>query len=342
MAPRWHLDHTSTNISVGFRDIETTQLPVCQESYERCWVWGVGLSLLHKIPDTQFASFKIQHWIWKIWETFGSVWRDISHEQLLETSFFSTKCTNAHYGPCWRFCFVPVSDSGHERIPVNGQRQHLTVIVVHETHGTRSTESIESGTTGTTGMIDVSWGSPDCALWQSLQMDVALHVAWCCYNFWKFTKLQKMYVKPFNEHFQLPGINLEVEVACTSKRGASSTCRRFPEKLNKKASVNRPRFDVLFFFHKGHRKKHNMKSYETSIWMMKQSWNTLKHDPRIILRCFHFYASKATPRNPHRSHWNGAISRGIRGVQGVLDGFGSAGLPGKDVLWLLRDFPENS
>lgn len=162
--------------------------PVASVPGELWEVWGVGLSLLYKIPNTQFASLKIQHWIWKIWETFGSVWRDISLEQLLEISFFCTKCTNAHHGPCWRFCFVPVSDSGHERIPVNGQRQHLTVIVVHETHGTRSTESIESGTTGTTGMIDVSWGSPDCALWKSLQSDVALHVAWCCYKIWKFTK----------------------------------------------------------------------------------------------------------------------------------------------------------
>ena len=170
------------------------------------------------------------------------------------------------------------------------------------------------------------------------------------YTFWKFTKLQKMYVKPLNEHFQLHREQVIDLISWNQPWGWG--CLHFearsflhvsevPREALKKASVNRPR-RCLVFFHKGHRKKHNMKSYETSIWMMKQSWNTLKHDPRIILRCFHFYASKATPRNPHRSHWNGAISRGIRGVQGVLDGFGSAGLPGKDVLWLLRDFPENS
>lgn len=284
MAPRWHLDHTSTNISAV---METTQLPVCQESYERCWVWGVGLSLLHKIPDTQFASFKIQHRIWKIWETFGSVWRDISHEQLLETSFFSTKCTNAHYGPCWRFCFVPVSDSGHERIPVNGQRQHLTVIVVHETHGTRSTESIESGTTGTTGMIDVSWGSPDCALWQSLQMDVALHVAWCCYNFWKFTKLQKMYVKPLNEHFQLHREQVIDLISWNQPWGWG--CLHFearsflhvsevPREAEKKGQCQQTSLeDALFFFHK--------ESIERNT-----TWNHMKPQ-------YEWW-------NSHETHWN--------------------------------------
>ena len=287
MAPRWHLDHTSTNISVGFRDIETTQLPVCQESYERCWVWGVGLSLLHKIPDTQFASFKIQHWIWKIWETFGSVWRDISHEQLLETSFFSTKCTNAHYGPCWRFCFVPVSDSGHERIPVNGQRQHLTVIVVHETHGTRSTESIESGTTGTTGMIDVSWGSPDCALWQSLQMDVALHVAWCCYNFWKFTKLQKMYVKTVKRTFSASqGTSDRPDFLESTLRLRLPALRseELPPRVGgsqrslKKGQCQQTSLeDVLFFFHK--------ESIERNT-----TWNHMKPQ-------YEWW-------NSHETHWN--------------------------------------
>ena len=40
----------------------------------------------------------------------------------------------------------------------------------------------------------------------------------------------------------------------------------------------------------------------------------IQHDPRLSYPMFRF-ASKATPRNPHRSHWNGAISPEKLGVQ---------------------------
>ena len=160
---------------------------------------------------------------------------------------FCTKCTNTLHGPCWRFCFVAVSDSGHERIPVNGQRQHLTVIAVHETHGTRSTESIESGTTG---MIDVSWGSPDCALWKSLQRqggcvtllhDVAttLGSLWKMYSKWACSTSQGTSDRPdfldSTLRLRLPALRSEElppRVGGSQRSWKKVTVNRLPSKMS--------------------------------------------------------------------------------------------------------------